>query len=773
MASSLQVLLVEDHIDDADLIKREIKRGGYEIALTRVEDRAAFKKALTSQDWDIILSDHMLPHFSSEQALSILHESGKDIPFIIVSGEIGDELAVTAMRKGCQDYIMKDNLNRLVPAIQREIQEADFRRRHAAMAQQLEMEKGLFAVTLRSIGDGVIITDPNGQIMFLNSTAERLTAWPAEEAVGCPVTEVFRLLDPLTGLKAPNPIEQVVATGQVVGLAKDTILIARDGKQQYVSASNAPIPGEKGSLRGVVVVFRDISAMKAAEEELLQAKDAAETADRYKTQFLANVSHEIRTPLNGIIGMTSLTMLSELNPEQRENLELIATSARSLLRIIDDLLDLSKIEAGRVEIKSVVFDLSLLIAGLMRPHAIQCSMKGLELKYHIEDDVPVHLYGDPDRLGQILNNLLSNGIKFTEQGALSLSVHCLRCEGGNATLQFILNDTGIGIAETEMPKLFRSFSQVDGSYTRKYGGTGLGLVISKQLVELMGGTIGVASQKGVGSTFSFTLRFEVKEVAAAPAEKRALGMIMAAPAPLNILLAEDDNINRMVVARLLSRMGHRVEEATNGFEVLEKLEKRPFDLILMDIQMPGMDGMETSRRIRKMESTGKSRIPIVALTAHAVQGDRERFLAAGMDDYIAKPFRLDDIVEAIDRLAGSKYDGNTPPSRPVQAADFGALLDYVDGDRAFMLELLNIFAEDAQEKIQALQLAVASGDWDEASRINHLVAGSSAHVFAFGIQQSTVMLSRALKEKSLVTANAALDQMAACYVDLVEKIQRL
>jgi len=380
---------------------------------------------------------------------------------------------------------------------------------------------------------------------------------------------------------------------------------------------------------------------KRAEETLIIAKETAEAASRSKSEFLANVSHELRTPLNGIFGMLELVGDTPLTQDQSECIETAKVSGRNLLQVINDVLDLSKVEAGKIELERKVFAPRSLFDSVALLFTVQAGSKGLAISWDIDDSVGNEYLGDQGRIRQILFNLVGNSIKFTHVGKISVTCSSLASTGqGQELLLFMVTDTGIGIPEDKVDSVFKAFEQVDGSYTRGYQGTGLGLGIVKRFVDLMGGTITVDSLKGVGTTIAFTVKVErVREAV------REDDVPVAAPMPvagLYLLLAEDDRINRLAASRLLEKRGHMVDTVENGLEAVQAFRNNEYDCILMDIQMPGMNGMEATRVIRESEEDdGKSRIPIIALTAHAMKGDRETFLAAGMDGYLSKPLDTD------------------------------------------------------------------------------------------------------------------------------------
>jgi PAS domain S-box-containing protein len=742
--------------------------------------------------------------------------------------------------------------------------------------------------------DAFVCMNADGQIVDWNHQAEVAFGWSRAEVIGRQLSDT--IVPPQYRDAHNNGLAHFLATGDgpLLNQRVEITALHHDGHEIPIELTVSPLRLQSAWLFGAFV--HDITGRKQINAELYRAKDAAEAANRAKSEFLANMSHEIRTPLNGVLGMTELALDTDLTAEQREYLELAKTSADYLLAVINDILDFSKIEAGKLDLEAIDFDLRELVDEAVTTLALRAHRSGLELLSQVTSDVPVGLAGDPVRLRQVLVNLVGNAIKFTEHGEVMVHVarEPLDGDGDDVQLHFEVSDTGIGIPVERQAGLFRAFTQVDSSTTRKYGGTGLGLAISDSLVRMMGGRLWLESEEGRGSTFHFTARFgpakqpipqlpagdmlrlqdvsvlivddnatnrrilaemlmnwHMKPAVAASgqealdileralaagqpvelvlldnmmpemdgftlAEKikqhpglagatlmmlssadrrgdsarlRELGLAAFLPKPvkqsellnsivnvlsaskdhvlrhrashlpfgkavrhLHLLLAEDNPINQKLAVRLLEKRGHTVVVCSSGRQALAAMERERFDAVLLDVQMPELDGLETTVAIRAREQIRGGHVPVVAMTAHAMKGDREQCLEAGMDGYVSKPLHPQKLFETLESLAAaedplieqSKEKNESQSPRPAGAEpaaahqdpaepagrvfDEEAALARVEGDRQLLAELVEIFLKQCPEWTAEIREAAAEHNADRLHRAAHTLKGAAGNL---------------------------------------------
>ena len=583
--------------------------------------------------------------------------------------------------------------------------------------------------------DALMTTDAYGIITDVNKQMESLTGCTRDELIGAPFKDFFTDPD-----RAEAGIKRVLREKSLTDY--ELTAIDRDGKKTVVSYNATTFYDRSRTLQGVFAAARDITERKAVEAELRQARAVAESASMTKSDFLASMSHEIRTPMNAIMGIADLLARTPLNDEQNKYVQIFQRAGDNLLNLINDILDLSKVEASQLELERTGFSLIGHLEKVLEMVAARAQEKGLVLLFDIAPNVPPDLVGDPTRLRQVLLNLLGNAIKFTTAGSVSLYVDLDEAAQTPTTLRFAVTDTGIGIAKQKLGPVFERFTQADSSMTRRFGGSGLGLTISKRLVELMGGRIWVESEIGEGSVFAFTVPMEIWAVA-----NRPMATLVddddTSPLPaLRILLAEDSPDNCVITIAYLEDTPYHVDIAGNGAVACDMFEAGHYDMVLMDRQMPVMDGLTATRQIRAWEKqNGRAPVPILALTASALKGDREMCIAAGCTDFLTKPIKQEVLRHAIREhsLAGPF----------VYARE-----DFIRPKNAKLADSIPSFLRDCRLNVVAMLLAVDQADFGTVQFIAHNIRGAGG---GFGFP--TITNIGAALELGAVNADQASSRM--------------
>jgi PAS domain S-box-containing protein len=635
--------------------------------------------------------------------------------------------------------------------------------RYKKTEAKLRSEEREKNIILSTMAEMVVYFDTKRKVKWANQAAIDFFKLNTENIVGL---SDYALPGKNSEMVLNSPLHLSMETG---GFQQDVQELL-SGESLLVSAY--PVRNSDDAIEGYVEVSQDITGRVEMETELKKAKEESEAANEAKSRFLANVSHEIRNPLNVIKGMANLAFEASRDTEQMNYIDMIRHSANSLMGLINDILDYSKIEAHKFDMKHIPFSLSDLLSKIIFSFSSQVKEKGLDLSYALDQDIPDVLMGDPGKLTQVLLNLIGNAVKFTDQGKVELEVRGRQVDNHpdrnrSVTVHFQVKDTGIGIAESMQGKLFEVFTQDHTLDAYKYEGTGLGLAISKNLVELMGGTLEFKSQEGRGSEFFFDIPFSVAARHAKQGsdpkmidfEEKDLDVSQN----LEVLLVEDKPMNQKLIALYLERLGNQVFCASNGKEALHLTESRSFDLILMDIQLPDMDGVEITRHIRNREGSSGRHTPIIAMTAYTQREDQERYAEAGMDGYISKPVSLAELYQGIEKVLRGQ---DLRESRDVSDREVQDMLDRLDGDTELLQQLIAIFLEDYMQERQYLQESLDRGDWGGVASASHALKGELGNLGMQSAYEIMIDLEDAGKMQDAA-------RVASLLTELDEKIEIL
>lgn len=605
------------------------------------------------------------------------------------------------------------------------------------------VSKGYFYKAVVEDGSDIIfIVDYSGKILYHNPSVKETLGHEPNSLTG---KVFYEYIEPETLRDFKKDL--AISITQPYQESIEFRFLCSDGTYKYLEFNSINLKHKEG-VEGLILDCRDITQRKKDAEELLRAQKA-------KEQFLANMSHEIRTPINGIAGMANLLSESSNPEDQKKYINAIRNSTENLKVIINDILDISIIESGKLKFEKIGFNVKYQLGAVVDTFIFQCKEKGIDINYSISENADKILLGDPVRLNQILINLISNAVKFTHIGEININVDVDRVENGRYYIKFKVSDTGVGIQPEKIQRIFESFTQADESVTRRYGGTGLGLSIVKQLVELQNGTISVSSEESKGTTFEFIIPYEFgkEQDLVQPSESQQEPTPTHSFQGLRVLLVEDNDINRLYALNMLKKWQCEVDIAENGYIALEKLKGKDFDLILMDVQMPIMDGYETTKSIRSNMKPPKKDIPIIALTANAIKGDNEKCLEVGMNDYLSKPFQSEDLFKMMTRFAqdttihqATVVEKKTIPDKIGKIINLEYLSTICNGDKTFMKEMVDTFVQNTPSAVNEMQKWSHATEWGKVGRIAHKIKPSIGFMGISSLKSTVIDLEVSCKE---------------------------
>jgi PAS domain S-box-containing protein len=643
----IQILHLEDSDSDSQLIQLWLKKEGIKYDYFLADGEEAFKDILANQKIDIILSDYHLPGYSGTEAMLLAKTQYPNIPFVFVSGTMGEEVAIESLLNGATDYVLKNRLVRLAPAIRRALRESRLRMEYKKTKGTLREKEDQYRTLVEGMNEGLMLFDKDDTILFVNQQACNITGFSAKELIGN--IGHLTLFDLENGKKI---LEKNKLRLQGIKDIYEIELTRKNREKIWIRISGSPVYDNEGNVTGSIGVFENINDWKKAEDQrnklnqlLIKAKEKAEESDRLKSAFLANISHEIRTPMNGILGFAELLKTQELDQEvQKRYIQIIEQSGNRMLNIINDIVDISKIEAGQMNIHLEECNINHLFKDLFLFFNPEAKAKGLKLSVSTDqNDEKSVIVTDHTKLAQVLTNLIKNAIKFTSSGSIEFGYSSMGSFTGPVNeftgFRFYVQDTGPGIPKDQTDVIFERFRQGSVLLTRAYEGAGLGLSISKAFVEMLGGKIWVESEPGKGSVFYFEIPLtnsdtELSEVT----ENKGNNNFK----PCCILVVEDDENSLMFIRTLLEIEHINAIEANTGIEAVEMVKNHPeIDLVLMDIKMPEMDGFEATRQIKKI----RPMLPVIAQTAYAFAEERAKAEQAGCNDYLSKPIKRVTLIE--------------------------------------------------------------------------------------------------------------------------------
>lgn len=778
--NKITVLVIDDDEVDRIALKRSIKASGFNAEIVTANNKAEGLTAIGDKVFDCIFLDYNLPDSNGLDFLRNHKSELNGAPVIIVTSHGDEKLAVDAMRLGACDYLPKNLVS--PEGISQSIRYA--LRVHAAQQTTSKVEKALQESEKKL--DTVIAKSPiilfeinkNGEFtMFKGKGVELLNVDPSE-IIGKSFLETYRIL----------PID-IKSLRNVIQGKELTTSIEVNGRHLEITC--IPQRDDFFEPSGMIGIATDITELKKNEIELKNNLNNAQEAQKVKEQFLANMSHEIRTPIHGIMSLTNLLLKTKIDPDQLTYLNAIKKSADNLLVIINDILDLSKIEAQKMTFESTIFSASEMVETTYELFRAKANERGITITKDIDDCIPAYVKGDPTRLSQIINNLVNNAIKFTHKGGVQIGVKLVDSNERCSMISFSVKDSGIGIPQNKLSTIFDMFTQAGDDITRKYGGTGLGLSIAKKLVDLQGGIIKVDSIMDEGTTFTFSMPFDHPD----PIELEAHHSKSEAPesridSELRILIVEDNDINRLVINKIMKDWGVKLDNAVNGLDAIEKIKANNYDIILLDIEMPEMNGYQCIREIRTVLPEPKKSVSVMAMTAHANKKERDKCISLGMDDYISKPFDPLDLKQKIVSLSKKQITNieneviaateqiETVASPKQRLTNLDYLKELSENNESFFRDFINLFLTNTPETLNDLQNHLACKNWEGVRQAAHKMKPSLNYLgLKEGQKLAATIEEYALNKSNLEEITKLTDQLReichAAFNELEEELKSL